>query len=144
MLVVDITVCPQGVHLGLVCTDNHIVGFSQVLSRTLLDDGDMRLVKHRTIFENFRMSTDVYTLKEPGTYGNSHDDHGPSVEMGVLRRKFDDPPDELVVDPICLQGCFGLAVYVLDCDVLVRWLVDIWRMGKTHDGVAWIGGHVRP
>ena len=32
-----------------------------------------------------------------------HDDHGSAVEVAVFRRQLDDPPEELAVDPVCLQ-----------------------------------------
>jgi len=83
-------------------------------------------------------------LEEPGTCGDGHHDHGPPVEVGVLSRQLDDPPEELAVDPVRLQGRLGLAVDVLDRDVLVGRLVDVRGIGEAEDGVAWICGCAGP
>lgn len=144
MLIVDVTVSSQGVHLRSIYDNSRVAPDEQTLGPALLDDGDMRLVELGAVSEHLGVAADVQTLEEPGSCGDGHYDHGPAVEVSVLCRQLDDPSDELVVDPVRLQGCFGLALDVLDCDVLVGRLIDIWGMDKAQDSVARICGHVRP
>lgn len=131
MLIIDVTVPSQGVHLRPIYDNGYIAGDEQVLGSSILDDGDMRLVKLGAIPEGLGVATDVQTLEEPGSCGDGHDDHGTTMKVGIFCGQLDDPSYKLVVDPVCLQGRFGLALDVLDCDVLVRRLVDIWGVGSA-------------